>query len=304
MLVLILVAAGLVAAAVVGGRPQGSPSVEVDSTTGAPPTAWVYQLQTYHDGGLADVEGAGADVAVVDLARDGGSDWFTREEIGQLRHAGTTVLAYFEIGSIEDFRPEARTVRRDAGELVLNRLEEWPDEHFVAYWDERWWDLVVRPRVDQALAAGFDGVYLDTPLAYEEIDLELVPGTGRRELARRMVDLIVRIGEHAHLTDPDFLIVPQNSPELRLLPGYVDAIDGIGMEELFVLATDQLCTQEWCTVDLDHTRALRDAGKFVLAIDYADDPELVALACRRYAEEGFAGYVGPVGLDAVRPRRG
>lgn len=59
-----------------------------------------------------------------------------------------------------------------------------------------------------------------------------------------------------------------------------------------------------CAANLDHARALRDAGKFVLAFDYADDPELVALARRRYAEGGFAGYVGPVGLDAVGPRCG
>ncbi len=37
----------------------------------------------------------------------------------------------------------------------------------------------MRPRVDQALQAGFDGVYLDTPLAYEELDLKLVQGENR-----------------------------------------------------------------------------------------------------------------------------
>lgn len=46
---------------------------------------------------------------------------------------------------------------------ILNRWDEWPEEFFVRYWDERWWTDVIRPRVDQALRAGFDGVYLDTP---------------------------------------------------------------------------------------------------------------------------------------------
>ncbi|GGK63871.1 endo alpha-1,4 polygalactosaminidase [Ornithinimicrobium pekingense] len=228
----------------------------------------------------------------------------SRSEIEQVRSRGTVVLAYFEIGSIENFRPEYPPVREQAPDLIFNRWDDWPEENFVAYWDERWWDLVVRPRVDQAQKAGFDGVYMDTPLAYEEIDLQLAPGATRGTLARRMVELIVRISEYAKAQEPGFLVVPQNSPELRQVPGYVDAIDGIGMEELFVLATDELCTQDWCEENLDHTRVLRDLGKFVLAVDYADDPAMVALAQRRQREEGFFGYVGPVELNTVRPQSG
>lgn len=285
-------------AAVLPGRSPREASRGVPAP--GPDAYWVYQLQGYTDGRLDEVAAAGADVVVVDLARDAKDSWFRRDEIEAVRSRGAVVLAYLEIGSIENFRPEVKAVRDTAADLVLNRWEDWPEEHFVAYWDDRWWDLVVRPRIDQALRAGFDGVYLDTPLAYEEIDLYLAPGATRGTLARRMVDLIVRISEYAKRQDPGFLIVPQNSPELRQVPGYVDAIDGIGIEELFVLATDELCTRDWCEENLDHTRVLRDLGKFVLAVDYADDPELVALAQRRHREEGFLGYVGPVELDQVR----
>ena len=50
------------------------------------------------------------------------------------------------------------------------------------------------------------------------------------------------------------------------------AIDGIAMEELFFLATDKPCTEDWCSENLADTRALRDAGKFVLSVDYATRP--------------------------------
>ncbi|HEX2145520.1 MAG TPA: hypothetical protein VHG10_13535 [Glycomyces sp.] len=43
----------------------------------------------------------------------------------------------------------------------------------------------------------------------------------------------------------DLAILVQNSPELREFPGYVDAIDGIGIEELFFLATDEPCAEAW-----------------------------------------------------------
>ena len=217
--------------------------------------------------------------AVLDLARDAGSDYFRRDEIEALRRTGNTVLAYFEIGSIENFRPEYGPLRRHARDLILNRWDEWPDEFFVRYWDERWWTDVVRPRIDQALRAGFDGVYLDTPLAYEELDLSMAPGRSRDSLARAMVNLIARISRYAKARHPGFWIVPQNSPELRAYPGYLSAIDGIGMEELFFQATDRPCVADYCAENLSNARALRDAGKLVLAVDYAVRPGNVHIAC-------------------------
>ncbi|MCK2214735.1 endo alpha-1,4 polygalactosaminidase [Actinomadura sp. ATCC 31491] len=260
---------------------------------------FTYVLQNYRHGRLDDVAKAPHQLAVVDLSRDGtAKGYFTPAEIARVRATGKIVLAYFEIGSIESFRTEARTL--PAG-LRLNLWPDWPEEHFVRYWDPRWWDLAVRPRVDQALRAGFDGVYLDTPLAYEEIDLRRVPGESRASLAARMTGLIVRISRYAKAARPGFLIVPQNSPELRLQPGYVQAIDGVGMEELFFQATGRPCVQDWCRENLAHALALRRLGKAVLATDYATRPADVAAACASYRRHGLAGNVTVVDLDRVSP---
>jgi cysteinyl-tRNA synthetase, unknown class len=120
-----------------------------------------------------------------------------------------------------------------------------------------------------------------------------------------MVDLIVRISEYAKDQDPGFLVFPQNSPELRRYPGYVDAIDGLGVEELFFAAdddtSDQPCEQDWCAENLADVEALRDEGKVILAVDYAEEPANVADACDRYDEEGFAGYVTDRALDTITP---
>jgi cysteinyl-tRNA synthetase len=238
---------------------------------------------------------------VVDLARDAHSDYFTAAEIAKVKSTGKRALAYFEIGSIEDFRPEYPLLRRDAPELLANEWADWPGEYFVRYWDERWWRLVVQPRVDQALKAGFDGVYLDTPLAYEEIDLKAAQGRDRDALAGEMAGLIVKISQYAKARRPGFLIVPQNSPELRHQPGYTVAVDGIGMEELFFQATDERCTEDYCAENLADTRALRDAGKFVLSVDYATRPADVRAACGRYQTERFAGTVTVLDLDRTSP---
>lgn len=260
-----------------------------------------YQLQGYPDGTLDALVDAPHDIAVIDLARDGGRDYFTADEITRVRESGTMVLAYFEIGSLEDFRPEFDRIEAHHGDLVLNDVPSWPSERFVRYWDDRWWDDTVRPRLDRALRTGFDGVYLDTLIAYEQIDLALVDGHDRRSLAEEMAALVIRIAEYAHTRRPGFLVFPQNAPELRQFAGYVDAIDGIGMEDLFFLDTDQPCEEDYCTENLHHVRALRDAGKTVLAVDYATDPDNVAEACRRHREEGFGGTVTTVDLDTIAP---
>ncbi len=286
---------------------SGTPGRSASQPDSSPPagrpaiTSWLYQLQNYPGGRLDALARAPQSLAVIDLARDAGSSYFRRSEIEDLRRSGKTVLAYFEIGSIESFRPEYGPLRRQARDLILNRWNEWPDEYFVRYWEERWWTDVIRPRVDQALRAGFDGVYLDTPLAYEEVDLSMVPGSSRDSLAHAMVNLIVRISHYAKARHPGFWIVPQNSPELRAYPGYVPAIDGIGMEELFFQATDRPCVEDYCAENLANTRALRDEGKVVLAVDYASRPRNIRIACRRYAKEHFAGNVTVVGLDQIKP---
>ncbi|THV40118.1 glycoside hydrolase [Glycomyces buryatensis] len=263
----------------------------------SPADSWVYQLSGYTDDGLGALAAAEQETAVIDLARDGGDDYFTADEIGALHEAGKTVYAYFTIGSIETYRPEYPAVAET--DLVLNHWDEWPDEYFTAYWDERWWDLVVRPRLDQAIAAGFDGVYLDVPNAYEEIDLSLVPGEDRESLARKMVDLIVAVDEYAEAAGADLAVFPQNAPELREYPGYLEAIDGIGVEDLFFLDQDVPCDEDWCEENLEHVRAISAAGTTVLAVDYAREAANIETACERYGEEGFYGYVTGVDLDRI-----
>jgi cysteinyl-tRNA synthetase len=284
-----------VVAACSGRHPPPVPSPPQDIRS------WAYQLQDYPDGRLDRLAAGPYQLVVVDLARDAAADYFTAAEIARVRATGKRVLAYFEIGSIENFRPEYQVLRRDAADLIANEWADWPGEYFVRYYDERWWSLVVRPRVEQALRAGFDGAYLDTPLAYERLDLAAAQGRDRAGLARSMAGLIVRISQFAKSRHPGFLVVPQNSPELRHQPGYTAAIDGIGMEELFFRATDERCTEDWCAENLAETRALRDAGKFVLGVDYATRPADVRSACARYRAERFAGTVTVLDLDRPSP---
>ncbi|HSU52728.1 MAG TPA: endo alpha-1,4 polygalactosaminidase, partial [Candidatus Dormibacteraeota bacterium] len=149
-------------------------------------TNWVYQLTNYKDNRLAEIANSGFNLAVIDLARDGATDFFTHEELDSVKHTGAFVLSYFEIGAIEEYRPEWKTTPQD---LKLAKVKGWPKERLVRFWDDRWWPII-QDRIDQALNVGFDGAYLDMVTAYEEIPAKEFK---REELANKMVELISRI---------------------------------------------------------------------------------------------------------------
>jgi len=207
---------------------------------------WVYQLCDYKDAKLDEIKEAEFDLAVIDLARDGGSDYFTAAEIKSVQDSGKLVLAYFMVGAIEDYRPEWKSV---PAEIQMGKVDGWPREQYVKFWDERWWP-VVQGRVDQALKAGFNGAYLDLITAYEEMPQS---GLSSQQRAHKMVAFIERISQYAKGKNPQFKIVPQNCPELytwsywddKPNKKYIEAIDGLGLESVFYLAHDKPAKMDW-----------------------------------------------------------
>jgi cysteinyl-tRNA synthetase len=259
--------------------------------------SWAYQLTGYQNNHLDEIAASGYDLVVIDLTRDGSEDYFTFEEIRNIKATGKIVLAYFEIGAIENYRPEWATTPDD---LKLGPVAGWPDEQYVRYWDSRWWPIV-QGRIDRALAAGFDGAYLDMIVTYEEISTRAA-GMDDEARAQAMVDLIAAISEYAKGRDPEFMIVPQNAPELYTRPGYLDAIDGLGIEELYFQATDEPCAAGWCAENHEAALAIKAAGKLVLTVDYATQPDNVRAAYANSRADGFVPFVTTVELDKLPNR--
>lgn len=265
--------------------------------------SWVYQLYGYQNDQLEQIRRNAFDMAVVDLARDAGSDYFTRTEIGALQASGKIVLAYFVIGSIEDYRPELALVEQTMPDIILGRVDGWPQERYVKYWDERWW-AVVQGRIDQALQAGYNGAYLDLIFAYEDINPASV-GKTRRQLAEEMVKLIARVSTYAKSKRSDFLIVPQNNPELYTLYDkplgwnlYLNAIDGLAVENLYYLDSGGPCSAGWCQENIDNSQAVLAAGKPVFSADYSNVTANIRDAYTRARAAGFVPYVSEAGLPA------
>lgn len=291
--------------------PVPSPTPEEGRVPWLEVSSWAYQLSGYPNSNLNQIENSNFELVVIDLARDGYLGYFTNAEIQAVKDSDKYVLAYFEIGAIESYRPEWDQVPDD---LKLGPVSGWADEQYVKYWDDRWWPIV-QGRIDQAIAAGFDGAYLDMIVTYEEIPANSA-GTNRTDLARKMTALIERTSEYAKAIDPDFKIVPQNSPELGVagyLSGsynqndadtYLAAVDGIGMEELYYLATDNPCNQGWCQENRDNADIVGADGNLVLTVDYANQYSNVEDAYMRSRAAGFVPYASVRSLDILRINEG
>lgn len=262
---------------------------------------WVYQLQGYQNDKLDQITRNAFDMAVFDLARDANTSYFTRTEISALKVSGKIALAYFTIGSIEDYRPELAQVEKEMPDIILGRVDGWPQERYVKYWDARWWPIV-QGRIDQAIAAGFDGAYLDLIFAYEDIPPAQV-GLTRAQLARKMVELIAKIADYARGKQAGFLIVPQNNPELYTAydkPGnwnlYLKSIDALAVENLYYLDTGGRCTATWCAENIANSKEVAKQGKPVFSVDYTEVSANIRDAYQKADAAGFIPYVSVAGL--------
>ncbi len=114
-----------------------------------------------------------------------------------------------------------------------------------------------------------------------------------------MRNLVQNISAYAKETKPSFVVIPQNGPELLTTNGepdaslsraYLDAIDGIGREDLFYGYThDNIATP---VSELNYLISLMDVAENndvkVLVTDYCSNPSFVDDS---YAQNAAKGYV-------------
>ncbi len=245
------------------------------------------------------------DAIVIDRVFGGLDDVWSIPEIESLRraHQGRRVFSYFSIGEAEDYRPywqhgwgfDAHG-RRLSGtpDFVVAPNPDWAGNYKVRYWDRRWQQLVLDD-LDHLLGQEFDGIYLDIVDAFQffEHDADSAtwhamrenPATGR-SYREDMVRWVRRIARHARARRDDFMIIPQNGSALLRLPGYLEAIDAIAVEDLFTLG-DQAQARAHTETVLADLELARAAGKPVFAVEYASDEQLRAHARSEALARGF-----------------
>ena len=258
---------------------------------------FLYQLQ---DLDLTAIGNSAYDLVVMDYSADGGETGeFTATQIDALRHSPggeKIVLAYMSIGEAEDYRFYWQDGWEVGDPAWLDAENpDWSGNYKVRYWDPAW-QTIILSYTDRLLNAGFDGAYLDIIDAYEYYSAT------RPTAAQDMADFVARIRAYARARDPDFLVFPQNAAELaRIVPGYLDVVDGIGQEDIYYgYEDDDVMTPPTVTAALEANLDLfRYAGKCVLTVDYATTPAHIDDAYAKSQAKGYIPFVTVRDLDQL-----
>jgi len=108
--------------------------------------------------------------------------------------------------------------------------------------------------------------------------------------AVKMQEFVMAISDYSRSIDSDFIIVPQNGealsfingdPDSELAADYLNAIDGIGVEEIFY--NGELTTDQY---RLDMLRKLVGSKKIMVS-EYLSDDNLISEAIAKNSDEGF-----------------
>ena len=242
------------------------------------------------------------------------------------------VLAYVNIGQAESYRTYWRkswkkptTTERGTPDFILSvDPEGWKDNFPVAYWDPRWQAIVAPGRTSvahsessllaHAMADGFDGIYMDWVGGYEDPTVVQAATEAGVNPALAMIEFIRTLRTQAHQRDPSFLIVAQNAPYLLDAdPTYIDAIDGIGMEDTWFGGSSSARWGEAKGGDLPNRYAedastagivnqlqrYRQAGCAVFTVDYCLKPKNARHVYTEARKRGFVPLVTQVSLAGL-----
>jgi uncharacterized protein (TIGR01370 family) len=291
---------------------------------------WAYQLQG-NGGQPLDVSSfafSAHDLVVIDSTADGtDATRFSSDQINAItsKPGGAVAVSYISIGEASDFRDYWSTSWTTTGKATgtltaaapgwLGPVNpNWPESRKVRYWDSGWQSIMFNSSktgdLDKIVAQGFDAAYLDIVDAYYFWGAEAKPAQKRagdpmseQDAAQRMIDFVVAMTAHARETNPDFLLIPQNAPfiidaladndPLRKAK-YLDAIGGIGVEDIYLRDGDQPENNGF-KPDEDAIAVLkRDflaEGKPVFAVDYVTDILLMGKFIQRALADGFIPFV-------------
>jgi cysteinyl-tRNA synthetase len=177
---------------------------------------------------VAKLAACGRDWIILDAVFDGETAW-DRADLDALRRgrSGRKVLAYLSIGEAENYRAYwskewvSRGKPTPAAPTWLGAENpEWAGNYRVKYWNAAWQKLMLTA-IDDAMARGFDGVYLDIVDGFETferngteyIDDRLNPDT-MQSYRRDMVDWVKEIAARVRAKMSSALVVPQNGSQL------------------------------------------------------------------------------------------
>jgi cysteinyl-tRNA synthetase len=260
--------------------------------------SFVYQLQRARPDRIGETA---FDLVVVSIGATGNSP----DVIPALKNSPggeKLVLCYMSIGQAENYRWYWQPQWSQNPPAWLDQPDgDWAGDYWVKYWEPEWQDIIYGSPdsyLDQIIALGFDGVYLDRVDAYAYYQER-----GRKTAARDMVDFILDFTKYARKKVPGFGVFPQNAEELGVIyPEFMEAMTGIGVEDLYYgyPREHEPSPAAWTAEREEILDQWVVAGKLVLTIDYSGKPVQIADAYQRAHQHGYVPYVTDRSLGRLR----
>jgi len=288
-------------------------------------TSWAYQIQALEADGAADaLVASDYDLLVIEPTRSvvGSQEFDTAGLVRRLHERGKLVLAYIDIGEAEDYRTywqdewerPSRDKRGVPDFLLTVDPGGWSGDYPVAFWDQRWKNVVTYDDgslLDMVLDDGFDGVYMDWIEAYMDEHVAAAARAEGLDPAAEMMAFIREIRDYSRGRHPGFLVVAQNAAELaEERPEYLEVIDGLAQEDLSFRGEADTEWGDRASGDIptppedqaylmELFRLYREAGVPLFCVDYALREDNVRKAYETAARAGCLGYVSQTPLSRL-----
>ena len=272
---------------------------------------YILQYDSYSSSqdAILDMSQTPYDLIVMDYYYD--ENPWTSDQIETIKASSSSltqkiVLSYISIGESESYRPywNASWDSDSDGIPDVNAPDwldvenpDWEGNYKVKYWEQSWQSIIFGSEdsyLDKIIELGFDGAYLDIIDAYEYYEEQ-----GISNADQLMIEFVQNLSLYCKGKNPNFLIVPQNGEALGLSQEYLDAIDGIGREDIFYEGNFPN-SEEYIQETIDYLHLFLNANLFVLQIEYPTLPRLIRLAYTKGTENGYVCYVGPRDLDEIQ----
>ena len=238
---------------------------------------WAIQLQ---DANPNVIVTSGFELVVIDYSRDGSEQGkYSLEEIRKMKDSGVTPVAYLSIGEAENYRFYWQEEwYNNPPEWLGKENPEWRGNYAVKYWNDTWKGIIFS-YLDEIIAQGFSGVYLDK---VDEFEYWSDPNTNENfhlseeEAASRMINLIKEIANYCgEKGDKNFYVIPQNGERLlKYDSSFLDVVSGWAAEDLFYNGTEpwQGDDLQWLEEErYPYLNEVVSKGKPVFSVDYVDD---------------------------------
>ena len=267
---------------------------------------WAYWLQTINLQTIID--DASFELIVMDYSADGlDAQKWTSQQINLIKNSGKYAISYISIGEAEDYRYYWQASWDDNPPAWLGpENPDWPGNFETRFWNPQWQEIIYN-YLDTILMQGFDGIYMDLIDNYYYWSVTNAEQPLADSLMCRFV-IDIRNYCDSVRGNSDFILLPQNGADIidqeNVSPGlktaYLNAINGIGVEDVFFpgdLDEDNIFNPDSYRIEI--LQQYLENNKQVYAIDYLTNPNKIDQFIDAAVVQGFVPYTCTRPLDIL-----